>query len=235
MKEWLSDRKQRVVVGGEASENKDVESSVIQGSVLEGILFIIFIDDIDNFILALIKKFAHDTKIARVVGDKSQAEELQRDIAKLVAWAKNWKMQFNVSKCKMMHFGRRNLRHEYQMDGVKLEVGEEEKDLGVWTHCSMKLANQCEKAAKSANQALGMIFRNFHFRTKETIILLYKTFVWPRLEFSSAAWSPWTAKDEGTLKIVLKRMVRSLSDCQAETYEERLRKAGLTTLKLRRV
>lgn len=110
LKDWLSDRKQRVVVGGEASENKDVESSVIQGSVLGGILFIIFIDDIDDFILALIKNFADDTKIAGVVEDKSQAEELQRDIDKLVTWAKKWKMQFNVSKCKVLHFGRRNGR-----------------------------------------------------------------------------------------------------------------------------
>ena len=96
------------------------------------------------------------------------------------------------------------------MDGVKLEVGEEVKDLGVWTHCSLKPTNQCEKAAKSANQALGMIFRNFHFRTKDTMIPLYKAFVRPRLEFSGAAWSPWTAKDEETLEIVQKRMIRSL-------------------------
>lgn len=145
--------------------------------------------------------------MARVVEDERQAREMQEDIDKLVNWAKKWKMQFNVGKCKVMHFGRRSLKFEYQMDGVKLEEGEEEKDLGVWTNNSLKPATHCEKAAKSANKVLGMIFRSFHYRTKYTMVPLFKTFVRPILEFSGAAWSPWMAKDEETLKTVQKRML----------------------------
>ena len=59
MEDWLKGRKQRVVVEGEVSESEDVESGVVQGSSLGGMLFIIFIDDIDDFIKALLKKFAH--------------------------------------------------------------------------------------------------------------------------------------------------------------------------------
>lgn len=39
LKDWLSNRKQRVVVEGEMSEDEDVKSGVIQGSVLGGILY----------------------------------------------------------------------------------------------------------------------------------------------------------------------------------------------------
>ena len=149
--------------------------------------------------------------------------------------AKKWKMEFNVGKCKVIHFGRKNLRYGYTMGGVKLTEAEEEKDLGVWMHSSMKPTMQCEMAAKKANMALGMMLRSFHFQTKETLVPLYKTFVRPKMEFAAAAWSPWTAKNEVTLEKVQKRLIRSLSNCHTGTYEERLKIAGLTSLKERRV
>ena len=103
IEDWLKGRKQRVVVEGEVSESEDVVSGVVQGSALGGTFFIIFIDDIDEFIKALLKKFADDTKMARLVENDAQAAEMQKDIDTLEAWAKTWKMRFNVKKCKVMH------------------------------------------------------------------------------------------------------------------------------------
>lgn len=111
---------------------------------------------------------------------------------------------------------------------------EEEKDLGVWVTKDMKPAMQCEKAARSANMALGMIRRSFHYRNKETLVPLYKTFVRPRMEFAVAAWAPWTEKDAAVLEAVQKRALRMISDIQGDNYENRLAETGLTTLSERR-
>ena len=234
IKNWLFGRQQRVVVEGEWSELEEVLSSVLQGSVLGGTFFGVFIEDLDELILAFLRKFADDTKMAMIVENEEQARALQKDIDTLYAWATKWRMEFNVAKCKVIHVGRKNLKWQYEMGGERLSVGEEEKDLGVWTHQSLKPATQCERAAKSGNMAMGMILRAFHYRTRETLIPLYKTFVRPRLEFAVAAWSPWTAKDEGVLEDVQKRLIRSLSDCRGGTYEEKLQEADLTTLRERR-
>ena len=56
----------------------------------------------------------------------------------------------------------------------------------------------------------------------------------PKLEFAVAAWCPWTESDANILEKVQKRLVRMLSDVRGETYEDKLRDAGLTTLKERR-
>jgi len=63
IKNWLTDRKQRVVLNVQYSGWSDVLSGVLQGSVLGPLLFVIFINDIADDIAGKILKFADDTKI----------------------------------------------------------------------------------------------------------------------------------------------------------------------------
>ena len=98
LKDWLSGRFQRVMVNGGASGWVMVESGVPQGTVFGGPLFTVFIDDIDEFILALIRKFADDTKMARIVNKREDALHFQEDIDRLCEWADRWAMEYNQAK-----------------------------------------------------------------------------------------------------------------------------------------
>ena len=86
----------------------------------------------------------------------------------------------------LMHIGRHNPNHKYQIGGVEMTETREEKDLGVWIGSDLKPVAQCERAAKAANAALGLITRCFHYRTKSVLLPLYKTFVRPKLEYAMA-------------------------------------------------
>ena len=98
----------------------------------------------------------------------------------------------------------------------------------------MKPGKQCATAAKAANFTLGQIQRAFHFRTKKTLVPLYKSFVRPKLEFAVQTWSPWQEGDKRVLEKVQERMIRMLSDAHGSTYEEKLKSVNLTTLTERR-
>ena len=87
IEKWLLDRKQRVVINGVFSGWKDVLSGVPQGSVLGPLLFVIYINDIDEFIASHILKFADDTKIYHVVNSSTGIENLRSGLHNLiVAW-----------------------------------------------------------------------------------------------------------------------------------------------------
>ena len=102
---WLSNRKQRVCIKGRWSSWMSVWSGVPQGSVLGPLLFLIFINDLDEDINSNILKFADDTKIFKEIRSSIDCNQLQADLDKLVLWTRKWQMEFNVDKCKVMHVG----------------------------------------------------------------------------------------------------------------------------------
>lgn len=55
---------------------------------------------------------------------------VENDLELLDKWSKQWKLQFSISKCKIMHPGRRNPLSEYSMGSSVLSRTSEDKDLG---------------------------------------------------------------------------------------------------------
>ena len=139
-------------------------------------------------------------------------------------------MQFNVGKCKVLHFGNSNPRHKYTMDDVELEAVQEEKDLGVMIHQSLKPSVQVAAAAKKANQVLGQILRAFTYRDKIHFIRLFTSRVRCHLEYCIQAYNPWTVKDIDVLEAVQRRAIRQVRGLHG-SYEERLQQCGLMPLK----
>ena len=168
--QWLTDRRQRVVVDGEVSSWKSVLSGVPQGSVLGPILFWVYINDLEEGVTGKILKFADDTKLFRKVKEIGDKQNLQDDIDKLVKWSEKWQMLFNFGKCKCLHTGPGNTGMNYEMGGTILSKTVKEKDLGVTMNANMKVSEQCRIEASKGNQVLGMIRRNITYKDKSLII-----------------------------------------------------------------
>ena len=78
-------------------------SGVLQGSVLGPILFLIYINDLDDDITSKVLKFADDTKVFRKIKCDADRQHLQDDLNKLIEWSEKWQMLFNFGKCKCLH------------------------------------------------------------------------------------------------------------------------------------
>ena len=234
---WLTGRTQAVRVGEAVSTNTEVGSGVPQGSVLGPILFYIFIDDIDECAedISLLAKFADDTKGYQEISCAADQQALQKALDRLVDWAGKWCMSFNLDKCKIMHVGHGNPQHKYFMEGVELKTVEEEKDIGVLIHKSLKPGRHCEKVAKMARAVLVQLTRNFHFRDRHVFKNLYMQYVRPHLEFASPAWSPWLTQDIEILENVQRKAVNMISGLKpGSSYEEKCRELNIDTLAARR-
>ena len=192
---WLTDRFQRVGCEGAWSDWRRVLSGIPQGSVLGPILFLMFIDDLDEGLTSRILKFADDSRIFRVVNSPEDRNALQEDLRRLSDWSEVWQMKFNVDKCKVMHLGPRNMLWNYSMGGRHLKEVREERDLGVIITNDLKVEAQCSAACVKANRMLGLLKRTLVNKSPTILTTLYKSLVRPHLEYSTAAWSPHYVKD----------------------------------------
>ena len=85
IEQWLTDRRQWVVGDGEVLFGNQ-SSGVPQGSVLGPILFLVYINDLEEGVTCKILKFAEDTKLFRKTKEVGDKHNLQDDIDKLVMW-----------------------------------------------------------------------------------------------------------------------------------------------------
>ena len=85
---WLSERSQKVVLDGRASDPVPVLSGVPQGSVLGPALFLIFIND-DN-IRSSVRLFADDCVLYRNIKSPLDCHILQVDLNSLAKWEMDW-------------------------------------------------------------------------------------------------------------------------------------------------
>ncbi len=93
-------------------------------------------------------------------------------------------MPFNVDKCQVLQVGKINEKFDHDMSGVKLKSVQCVKDLGVKIASNLKFSQQCIDPANKANKILGFNKRNFLFKSKDVILLLYTSLVRPHLEYA---------------------------------------------------
>ena len=97
-------------------------------------------------------------------------------------------MMFNTSKCKVMHFGKKELNNvEYYMSDQCLTTVTEKKDLGVVISSDMKSSQQCIQAYCKASRILAMINRTIVFKNSVNVLRLYKSLERPHVEYCTAA------------------------------------------------
>ncbi len=68
-----------------------------QGSVLEPLLFIIYINDLDCGLISKLVMFADDIKLGSRADTHENVNNIQADLNRIVNWADTWQMTFNVS------------------------------------------------------------------------------------------------------------------------------------------
>ena len=243
LKNYLENRSQCVIIGGERSTMKPVISGVPQGSILGPLLFVLFINDMNECIKqpTKIALYADDTKLWREIKTFSDHIELQNDINSLLNWSNLNKMTFHPDKCKVLAVSNQRDREifpfydnfQYCLGNTCLNYVQSEKDLGVYISTNLTWTEQCTELISKGNSMLGLIKRtcNFTIDPKQRRAL-YLSLVRSKFEHCSVIWKPHNTTLENKLEAMQKRAVKWIySECFAtytpNEYLEKLEKVDL--------
>ena len=68
-----------------------------------------------------LSKFADDTKLGGKVDSRGGGDQIQESIDTFIDWEKDWQMEFNLSKCKVLGMGKNNENRDYMIQRVLRE------------------------------------------------------------------------------------------------------------------
>ncbi|GAB0176206.1 triadin [Grus japonensis] len=235
IRNWLDGRTQGAAVNSSMSKWRSVMSDVPQGWVLGLALFNILVGDRESGIEHTRSKFADNTKLCCAVNTLEGRDATQRDPDRLGRWVCANLMKFNKAKCKVVHMGRGNPKHNNRLGGEWIESRPAEKALGVLTDEKLNMSRQRALAAQKANRILGCIKRSVTSMSRELILPLYSALVRPHLEYCVQLWGPQQKKDMDLLEQVKGRATKMTRGLEHLSCEDRLRELGLFRLEKRRL
>ena len=185
---WLSERYQKVVLDGQASDPVPVLSGVPQGSVLGPVLFLIFINDLPDNIRSSVRLFADDCVLYRNINLLSDWQILQEDLNSLAQWEIDWQMKFNVAKCHSMrvtrHLPFNQIHFNYSLHQQTLEQVRSAKYIGLTITDDLEWGQHISEISCKATKTLGFLRRSLALAPRHTKEVAYKTLVRPQIGLS---------------------------------------------------
>ena len=148
--------------------------------------------------------FVDDIKLYRIIRSPEDCLQLQHDIDVLEQWSETLLLSFNVIKCKILHVGNptANCNHKYTLRGVALERFEDIHDLGICMDSKLKFHTHTGLTANKVNHILGLISKVFECKDSDIMLKLYKSLVYPLLEYNNAIWGPYYIIDKHKIEAI---------------------------------
>jgi hypothetical protein len=147
----------------------------------------------------LCKMFADDCKIYQGIESINEQQQLQADIDRLCKWSKDWLLNFNISKCKIVSFGNEKFNFNYNiLDGDghvhNLTRDDSEKDLGILFTNNLNFESHISSTVNKVNRIIGLIRRKFTHMDKSLFLTLYKALIRSHMDYGDLVYYPHTKK-----------------------------------------
>ena len=160
---FLSSRQTTVDVNGAKSKMFYLKEGLPQGSAISPLLFLIFIDDIDEQLSQHTSRslYADDTAAWTTKG-KSKAEaqkRMQESINRIAAWSRKWKMTLNESKTEAMVIsaGNQKWTPTLKLNNQPIKIVDDYKFLGVIIDKNLRFKKHVDKTKKKARKRTNIL------------------------------------------------------------------------------
>ena len=242
VRDYLTDRQQRVLANGRLSTYQTITQGVPQGSVLGPLFYIVYANDLSKiFKNCKFALYADDTVL--YVSHQNfdiAVNKMQDDIDSLSRWCATNGIMVNTDKTKTLVFGSKNgldkiPSFEIKFGDVPLQSVSSYTYLGIMLDNQLNYALHVNKIISSVTSKLNQFRRMRSFLTTKAALLVYKGMMLPILEYGDVFLCGASVADRKRLQILQNKGLRCALNLDIDTSRDDLHiKANLLRLKFRR-
>ena len=197
IKNYLTNRKQFVSINGTFSSILPITCGVPQGSILGPLLFLIYIDYI-NQCSKLLKfvLFADDTNVFMSSPNFfTLIESLNKELTLLSDWFKSNKLSLNLAKTTYLIFGKRKINANYNpnlsviLDGAYISLATSAKFLGITIDSQLNWKFHINKLILKLNRNSAVISKIRHKINATVALKLYDTLINSHISYCAIVWA----------------------------------------------
>ncbi len=236
---YLSSRVQCVSINNSTSSILPVTSGVPQGSILGPLLFLVYVNDLPDYIKhCSLYTFADDTKFGRQIHSLSDCDLIQDDIDRSLRWTSDSHLQLHIDKTFSIRFHSAKMPeilHDYNINDTLIKLKTSCRDLGVIFSSDLSWSTHINHILSKAYTQLHFIKRTFPASTTPAIVKkkLYLALILPIISYASQVWRPSLKKDIKALEQFQRRATKYILNNSALDYKDRLSSLNLLPLMYR--
>ena len=172
LRDFLRERRQRVVLDGQVTTLSNVIAGVRQGSILGPFLFLIYINDLPEGLSSNVKLTADDTSLFSVIHDsQTTANDVNKNLEMIHNWAFQWKMNFNPDppkQAKEVIFSSKTKNYFTLLyclfNNANVTQSIYQKHLGIILDSKLTFKNDLKMGTTKINKTVGLLrkLQNFY-------------------------------------------------------------------------
>ena len=161
-----------------------------QGSILDLLLFTIFLNDIFMFISKCnLCNYAYDNTLYSTGKYLNRIRRnLEMEFMILHQWFHDNHMALNLGKCNYMVIGSRDLSHEIRLNNNKITSSNEEKLLGIFLDSKLNFESHIGSLCRRAGQKISALARLKNYLSSDQRNLLLNSVIKSLLTYCPLIW-----------------------------------------------
>ena len=198
-------------INGVNSKLLPITCGVPQGSILGPLLFLLYINDMDN-VSSLLKNilFADDTNMIFSCSNLDGFQEkLNLELARVAKWFKANKLTINYEKSNYMVFNKKyQNRLDLFLDNNQLTEVSNVKFLGLQIENNLTWKKQIKHVESKVSKGLGILKQLRKIFDNDTLYMIYCTLIFPYIDYCNEIWGNTFSSHVQKLSILQKKAMR---------------------------